>query len=268
MYERTVKPAVASLARPRPGSAARWFGLALGFVLGAALVPAGVAAQGVPLSVEFRSGICAEPGEAVARVPGDSVDGASEGSFPAPLGAVIEAFDAAVVERVTLAASLVEIAADDHVIDVRSGDGSPSDDLACGELAAFESLGPDVQVGLSEQNGSGHSGVAWLHDNGDGTTAVAIVVAPPAEVAPADAPVGITIAKSSYDPNPIEIAVGTTITWTNEDLLPHTVTDVDFTFDSGYMAQGDVWSRTFETPGTFSYFCVYHPRMRGAVIVS
>ncbi len=263
-----VKPALASLARPRPASASWWYSLALGFVLGAALVPAGVAAQGVPLSVEFRSGACAEPGEAVARVPGDSVDGTSESPIPASLGAVIEAFDGAVVERVTLAASLVEIAAGDHVVDVRSGDGSRPGDLACGELAAFEPLGVDVQVGLSEQNGSGHSGVAWLHDNGDGTTAVAVVVAPPAEATPADAPVEVAIVKSSYDPNPIEIAAGTTITWTNEDLLPHTVTDVDFTFDSGYMAQGDVWSRTFETPGTYPYFCLYHPRMRGTVIVS
>lgn len=262
------KQATASHVRPRLGPATWRLGVALGLVLGAALVSAGAAAQGVPLSMELSHGACAEPGKAVARIAGEPFDGAAPAAIAPSLGAVIEAFGDATVERATLDAPLAEIAAGDHAIRVRSGDGDRSEGLACGELGAFEPSGDDVQVGLLEQHGSGHSGVAWLHDNGDGTTAVAVVMVRPTEVAPAEAPMEVAMAKASYDPDPIEIVAGMTITWTNEDLLPHTVTDVDLAFDSGYMAQGDTWSRTFETPGTYPYFCVYHPRMRGTVIVS
>ena len=265
-----VKPAVSSLVRS-PAAPARWwygrFRLALGLVLGAALVPAVAAAQGVPLSVELHRGACAEPGETVAHAADESSSGTSAGAIPASLGAVIEAFDGAVVERITLAASLAEIAVDDHAVGVTTAEGDRPADLACGDLAAFEPQGADVQVGLLEQNGSGHSGVAWLHDNGDGTTAGAVVVASSAGVAPTDVPVKIAIVKSLYGPDPLEIVPGTTVTWVNEDQTPHTVTDVDLAFDSGYLAQGDGWSRTFETPGTYAYFCTYHPRMRGTVIV-
>ena len=65
----------------------------------------------------------------------------------------------------------------------------------------------------------------------------------------------------------IEIAVGTTVTWKNEDQLAHTVTATDKGFDSGMIEPGSSWSHTFNQAGTFTYFCTPHPFMKGTVVV-
>jgi plastocyanin len=65
----------------------------------------------------------------------------------------------------------------------------------------------------------------------------------------------------------IEIPAGTTITWTNEDDVLHTVTAIDGSWNSGPIRPRATWSRTFSTPGTYEYFCVPHPEMKGSVIV-
>jgi copper-containing nitrite reductase len=71
-----------------------------------------------------------------------------------------------------------------------------------------------------------------------------------------------------YSVNVLEVSVGTTVTWTNEDSIIHTVTSVDGSFDSGFMREGDTWSYTFEEPGEFEYLCTPHPWMRAKVVVS
>ena len=72
-----------------------------------------------------------------------------------------------------------------------------------------------------------------------------------------------------YDTNVLEIEVGDTVTWTNEDdAMLHTVTDVDSSFDSGMLRVGETWSHTFAEPGEFEYLCTPHPWMRAKVIVS
>ena len=70
-----------------------------------------------------------------------------------------------------------------------------------------------------------------------------------------------------YSVNVITVKAGTTITWTNDDAMMHTVTAVDGSFDSGFMEEGDTWSYTFDTVGEFEYFCSPHPWMRAKVIV-
>ena len=70
-----------------------------------------------------------------------------------------------------------------------------------------------------------------------------------------------------YSVNILEVAVGTTVTWTNLDPVIHTVTAVDDSFDSGFMREGDTWSHTFEEPGEFEYLCTPHPWMRAKVVV-
>ncbi len=70
-----------------------------------------------------------------------------------------------------------------------------------------------------------------------------------------------------YDINVLTVKVGTTVTWVNEDSQAHTVTDVDFGFDSGLMSKGDTWSYTFTEVGEFEYFCAPHPWMRAKVVV-
>ena len=65
----------------------------------------------------------------------------------------------------------------------------------------------------------------------------------------------------------LEVTVGTTVVWTNEDALAHTVTAVDGSFDSGRLRSGDSWSYTFDTVGTVEFYCGPHPFMRGTVVV-
>ena len=74
---------------------------------------------------------------------------------------------------------------------------------------------------------------------------------------------------ADYSENVIEISVGDTVTWTNEDgQMMHTVTATDGSFDSGMIKGGDSWSYTFTEPGEFEYFCGPHPWMRAKVIVT
>jgi len=89
-----------------------------------------------------------------------------------------------------------------------------------------------------------------------------------------------------YDPPIVNVKVGDTITWLNDDKEGHTVTSGDSAgrfgwmsekqgkfgepngiFDSGRFMPNDSWTYTFENVGTFSYFCTFHPWMEGLVNV-
>jgi plastocyanin len=78
----------------------------------------------------------------------------------------------------------------------------------------------------------------------------------------------VTIAGFAFQPASIEVTVGTTVTWTNEDPAPHTVTATDGSFDSGTLASGASFSQVFDAEGTFAYACAIHPTMTGSVIVN
>jgi plastocyanin len=80
-----------------------------------------------------------------------------------------------------------------------------------------------------------------------------------------------------YDPEDVESAVGSMITWINDDTAPHTVTsgivedDVpapDGGFDSGMMEPGDSFPFVFDQVGEYPYYCTVHPWMTGKVTVS
>jgi nitrite reductase (NO-forming) len=73
---------------------------------------------------------------------------------------------------------------------------------------------------------------------------------------------------ADYSINVLTVAVGTTVTWTNNDPgQMHTVTDVNGAFDSGFLETGQTWSYTFTEAGEFEYYCLPHPWMRAMVIV-
>ena len=78
-----------------------------------------------------------------------------------------------------------------------------------------------------------------------------------------------SIKSIAFQPNRIEITAGTTVAWTNNDAVEHTVTAVDRSFDSGNMepGPGTTWRHTFTKPGTYQFYCVVHPFMKGVVIV-
>jgi plastocyanin len=77
-----------------------------------------------------------------------------------------------------------------------------------------------------------------------------------------------------YDPSPIRIKSGTSVTWTNNDSTLHTVTSglpeqgaVGTLFDSNVITPGKTFTHAFNNAGTFDYSCTLHPTMRGQVIV-
>ena len=76
-----------------------------------------------------------------------------------------------------------------------------------------------------------------------------------------------------YLPYELSVAVGTTVTWSNDDLAAHTVTSGNFPeddglFDSSVFMSGDTFEFTFSDVGTFDYYCFVHPWMAGIVNVS
>jgi plastocyanin len=77
-----------------------------------------------------------------------------------------------------------------------------------------------------------------------------------------------------YDPSPLTIKTGTSVTWTNNDSTVHTVSsglpeqgEVGTLFDSSLIAPGKTYTHPFDKIGTFDYSCTLHPFMRGQIIV-
>ncbi len=98
--------------------------------------------------------------------------------------------------------------------------------------------------------------------------------------------VKVDVVNISYAPDPVEVAVGTEITWTNRDEgVHHTVTSglpgdkgvpgldqeepskPDGVFDGDLPGAGDSYSFTFDEAGTYTYFCGIHSSMTGEVVV-
>jgi plastocyanin len=71
----------------------------------------------------------------------------------------------------------------------------------------------------------------------------------------------------AFQPNRLEITSGTTILWTNNGQVIHTVSAENREFDSGPIEPGQRRSITFTRPGTFSFHCTPHPFMRGVIVV-
>ncbi len=95
---------------------------------------------------------------------------------------------------------------------------------------------------------------------------------PPAtpRASPAVATVPVTVASIhgfAFDPPQLEVAVGTRVTWTNQDPAPHTVTADDGAFASAPLDPSASFSWTFEQAGTFAYHCAVHPSMQGTIVV-
>lgn len=65
----------------------------------------------------------------------------------------------------------------------------------------------------------------------------------------------------------IAVKRGTTVTWVNDDDIPHTVVAADKSFKSKVLDTGDTFSFTFAKAGQIGYFCSLHPHMTGKVMV-
>jgi amicyanin len=92
-------------------------------------------------------------------------------------------------------------------------------------------------------------------------------------VTPGKGSTSVSIASMAFSPATLTVSVGSTVTWSNNDAVAHTVTSDDGLFDSGSISSGDAYtgggtySYTFATAGTFNYHCTFHTMMTGKIIV-
>jgi amicyanin len=77
----------------------------------------------------------------------------------------------------------------------------------------------------------------------------------------------VKIDNFSFGPASLTVVVGTTVTWTNRDDMPHSVVSTNKIFKSPVLDTDEKFSYTFTTPGTYAYFCGLHPKMTGKVVV-
>jgi len=80
--------------------------------------------------------------------------------------------------------------------------------------------------------------------------------------------VKVDIKEFMFGPKDLNVAVGTKVTWVNDDEIPHTVAETHKLFRSGALDTGDSYSWVFNTPGEYEYFCALHPQMLGNIVVS
>jgi len=78
----------------------------------------------------------------------------------------------------------------------------------------------------------------------------------------------VTIQGTSFSPATVKINVGDTVVWTNSDDSDYTVIASDNSFSSGNIGSGKTYEHKFTRAGSFAYYCKYHPRMKGTVVVS
>jgi len=77
----------------------------------------------------------------------------------------------------------------------------------------------------------------------------------------------VKIDNFSFGPATLTVPVGTSVTWTNRDDIPHTVVSTDGVFKSKVLDTDEKFSFTFSKAGTYPYFCSIHPKMTGKVVV-
>ena len=194
------------------------------------------------------------------------------------------------VERsvTTVATTLDDLQSGGYAINVHQSVEDIGTYIACGNLTGNITNGADAEsgeplvVGLRDLNNSGHAGIAVLTGHDDQTEVTVYLAEGLSGVAGAAAgsstptsandatanAISVDIKDFAYNPATVEIPVGSSVTWTNSDPTPHTATAQDRqALQSGTLQQGDNFSQTFDTPGTFDYFCEFHANMKGTIVV-
>lgn len=77
----------------------------------------------------------------------------------------------------------------------------------------------------------------------------------------------VSIEEMRFKPLVVRAKVGDTIVWNNMDLVPHTVTASDRSFDSGQISPNGTWSLLLSNQGEIRYTCAIHPQMNGTIVV-
>lgn len=211
--------------------------------------PGPAAAHAEPHPAHIHAGDCGSPGGIIAPLSDLGYDGEN----------TVVAWSESGV-----ALTLDALLAEPHAIVVHESAGNIGEYLLCGDISGAPVDGV-LTVQLNELNDSGRTGAAILQSD-QGQLSVHAFLVPSA--AGGGGQVAVTIERFVYRPNPLEIAVGTTVTWTNNDGASHTVTADNGAFDSGQMTRGDSFSVTFTEPGSYAYVCNYHANMTAKVIVT
>ena len=77
----------------------------------------------------------------------------------------------------------------------------------------------------------------------------------------------VSIDNFTFEPQRLTVKAGTTVTWVNQDDIPHALASNAKVFKSKALDTDDKFSFTFATPGIYDYFCSMHPHMTGTIVV-
>lgn len=233
-------------------------------------IPAG-AAQDAPVHpAHIHSGTCETLGDVVAPLADVSATG--EGA----VGAASALPLASSQTRVEM--PLQAIIDGGHAVNIHKSADEIDVYIACGAVGGVVT-DDELVIGLGALNDSGYSGVAVLTADSNATDVVVYLLQGSAgggaaitssgEAAPATAEgVAVEIKDFAFNPPSIEVPAGGSVTWTNQDNVPHTATGLDrAVLQSGAIAFDGSFTQTFAAPGSFDYFCEFHPNMKGTVVV-
>jgi plastocyanin len=81
-------------------------------------------------------------------------------------------------------------------------------------------------------------------------------------------PTPVSIADMAYGPTLVTVPAGASVVWTNNEVMPHTVTFKDHSTSSKLLQRGQTFTRVFDRAGTYEYFCAIHPTMTARVVVT
>jgi len=96
---------------------------------------------------------------------------------------------------------------------------------------------------------------------------VGLVMGAAVLAAPTKQEAQVMIDNFTFTPQRVTVKAGTTVTWVNEDDIPHTVAATGKEFKSKVLDTDDKFAFTFMTAGTYEYFCSLHPHMTGTIVV-
>jgi len=77
----------------------------------------------------------------------------------------------------------------------------------------------------------------------------------------------VIIDNFTFSPTPVNVKIGTTVTWVNHDDIPHSIVVPDLKVHSHPLDTDDKFAYTFDKVGTYDYMCGLHPHMHGQVVV-
>ncbi len=93
------------------------------------------------------------------------------------------------------------------------------------------------------------------------TSSPTTAAAPPTSVT-------VSIADGAFDPRRVEVAVGGSVTWVNDDVTPHLLVSLTpNVIQSPLIGKAGSYTRSFSTPGEYRYYCNIHNSMKGEVVV-